>query len=116
MNQTVAAQLNNTSASASRVQTESAKSKKSKAIESEFKDKKFSEAADDSIELALRDYYLCAKPHSLSSREMSEMFTSVLKGSTLDWFLNNLSIEIPYSDIADAMIEQYNPRNEKLHY
>ena len=39
---------------------------------------------------------------------MSEMFTSVLRGSALDWFLNNLSIEISYSDIAIAVIQRYN--------
>ena len=36
------------------------------------------------------------------------MFTSVLKGSALDWFLNNLSRDMMHSDIADAMIQQYN--------
>ena len=44
---------------------------------------------------------------------MSEMFTSVLKGSALNWFLNNLNIEIAYSDIADAKIQNYNPPHRK---
>ena len=64
-------------------------------------------AAGYSIELTLRNYYLCAEPHSLSRREMSEMFTSVLKGSAFDWLLNNFSIEMAYADTANAMIEQY---------
>ena len=41
------------------------------------------------------------------------MFTSVLTGSALDWFLNNLSIEMAYDDIANAMIAQYNPPHRK---
>ena len=105
--------MNNTSTRASRVQAETAKSKNSQAIKSRFKYEKYSEATDDSIELTLRDYYLSAKAHSLSSHEMSEMFTSALKRSALDWLLNNFSTEMAYSDIADAMIEQYNQPHRK---
>ena len=44
---------------------------------------------------------------------MSEMFISILKGEALYWLLNSLSTQMAYSDIADAMIKQYNRRHRK---
>ena len=44
---------------------------------------------------------------------MSYMFTSILKESALDWFLNSLSTEIAYSETEDTMIEQYNLPHRK---
>ena len=49
IDQTAAAQLNNSSPHASKAQAESAKLKKSQATESRNKDEKFSGASDDSI-------------------------------------------------------------------
>ena len=48
---------------------------------------------------------ICAKLHSLSSGNMSEMFKSVMKRTALDWFLRSLKIEMDYSEIAYAVIQ-----------
>ena len=108
-----AALISNSSAYTSRVQAKYAEFKSSQAVESRFKDEIVSGASDDSIELTLRNYYPRAKLHSLSNWEMSEMFTSVPRGPELDRFVNILSIEMVYSDIPDAMIQQYNPPHRK---
>ena len=102
-NQIIVSESNNRSAHASRAQTETDRPKMSQVIESRFKNEKLSKATDDSTELMRRNYYLCVKFHSQCSRTMIETFESVLKESVLDLFLNNLNIEIAYSDTVDAM-------------
>ena len=89
-------------------------SKNSTAVESRFKEEKFSGAPDQCIDPTLGDFHICANNHSLTNQERSRLVVNFLKGGALEFHLKEIDPQQPYRTVVDKLRARYNTPHRKL--
>ena len=80
-----------------------------------FKDRKFTGNIRQSINLALRDYAVCARQHKLSRTQLAEYFVNILDGPARTFFFNNAQEGMSFEDMGNMMLREYNSDARQLH-
>ena len=65
-------------------------SKETNVVEVRFKEERFSSVLDRCIDLALRDFHICANNHSLSDEERFNLVVNCFKGEALEFCLRRI--------------------------
>lgn len=88
--------------------------KKGYAVESYFKDKKFTGAPNEAVNNLIRDLHICAVQQALGPAQMSLFFINALSDPARQFFISNCSSDMPFEPIATIMRRQYNSDTRKL--
>ena len=89
-------------------------SKKGNAVDSYFKDRRFSGAPEQSVDNLIRDYEICAAQQCLDPAQMSLFFVNALADPARQFFLTHCSVSMPFDQIATQMRRHYNSETKKL--
>ena len=89
-------------------------SKRSNTIEVLFKEEKFSGAPDECIDLKPRDFHIIENNHSVTNDERSQLVVSCLKGIALEFYVKEISPQMPYEMFIDKLGARYNTPHRKL--
>ena len=88
--------------------------KKGHAVESYFRDRKFTGAPDQSIDNLIRDYEICAIQQCLDRHQLSLFFINDLADPAPQYFLRYCSSRMSFDQIAATMRKYYNSDTKKL--
>ena len=89
-------------------------SKKGNAVDSYFKDRRFSGSPEQSVDNLIRDYEICAAQQCLNPSQMSLFFVNALADPARQFFLTHCSPSMPFEQIAAQMRRHYNSETRKL--
>lgn len=73
-----------------------------------FKDDKFTGDINESIELTLRAYNVCARRHSLTAQKKTEFIVNVLGDLARTFFFNNARSDMSFDEMEMMTINEYN--------
>ncbi len=90
-------------------------SRKAQAIESYFRDSKFSDAPEPSIDNLILDFEICSVQQCLDPHQMSLFFVNALADPARQFFLTQCLTRMTFEHIATIMRPHYNPDTRKLH-
>ena len=79
-----------------------------------FKDSKFTGDMNQSIELTIRDYNVCARQHKLSQKQKADFFVNVLADPARTFFFNNARDDMTFDEMARMMVKEYNSDARQL--
>ena len=79
-----------------------------------FKDNRFTGALTQTIEMTLRDYNICARQHRLTQSQKADYFVNILDGPARTFFFNNSSESMPFEEMAEMMIGEFNSNSRQL--
>ena len=88
--------------------------KKGYAVETYFKEKKFTGAPSQAVENLIRDFHTCAIQQGLDSSQMSLFFINALSDPARQFFLSNCSSDMPFEQITNIMRRHYSSDTRKL--
>ena len=91
-----------------------AQSKKGLAVESYFRNKRFTGAPEQAIDNLIPDYEICAAQQCLDGRQMSLFFVNSLADPAREHFLTHCYPRMNYEQIAAALCRHYNSKTRKL--
>ena len=88
--------------------------KKAAGVQAFFKDEKFTGDINESIELTVKSYEVCASQLQLSSLQKATFFVNALGGAAKDYFLSNVKPEMTFLGMVTLMKEEYNSDARQL--
>ncbi len=89
--------------------------RRARAVESYFRDSKFSGAPEQSIDNLVRDLEICFVQQCLDPHQMSLFFVNALDNPTRYFFLTQSSTRMSFAQIASIMRRHYNSDTRQLH-
>ena len=91
-----------------------AQSKKGHIVEYYFRDCRFSGAPEQSVDILIRDYEICAVQQCLDPTQMSLFFVSALSDPAQQFFLTHCSSRMPFDQIVTHIRRHFNSESRKL--
>ena len=88
--------------------------KKGYAVESYFRDRKFTGAPEQSVDDIIRDYEICAIQQCLDESQMSLFFVNALAEPARQFFLANCNSRTPFREIVAQMCRHFNSENRQV--
>ena len=92
----------------------SVQGKKGHALESYFRDMKFTGAPEQSVNNLIRDFEICAVQQILDHQQMSLFFVNALADTARQFFPTHYSPSMPFDQIVSQMRRNYNLDTRQL--
>ena len=97
-----------------RMSSESDMVKKYSAVNTEFRDKKFSGDLEQPINQTIRDFDNCARQLRLTDEQKRNLFVNIFSGPARDFYFDNTREEMGYRQLVRVMIDEYDSDARRL--